>query len=168
MLIALKALLFTIVVPGTVAVYGPYRVLGTYPGRWGFSPGAFRVLGLACAALGAAIYFWCLWDFASVGRGTPAPIDPPRVLVVRGLYRYSRNPMYVGVATFIVAQGLFFRAAAVLVYAAIVFALFTGVVLLYEEPSLRRKYGDAYARYCAQTPRWLQLPRLKRGASYGP
>jgi protein-S-isoprenylcysteine O-methyltransferase Ste14 len=157
-LTAIKAVLFTIVVPGTVALYGPYQVLGRYPSRWAGFESQFRVAGVCFAVLGALIYLWCLWDFAVAGRGTPAPIDPPKELVVRGLYRYSRNPMYVGVLSVILAQALFFRAPAVLVYGAIVFAFFAAMVVLYEEPVLSRKFGGAYARYCAQTPRWF--PKL--------
>ncbi len=159
MFTALKAILFTVVVPGAVAVYGPYRVLASYPDRWGGPAGVFRAAGVGCFILGAAIYFWCLWDFAVAGRGTPAPIDPPRELVVRGLYRFCRNPMYIGVLSVILAQALFFRAPAVVAYAAIVFGSFAATVVFYEEPALSRKFGSAYARYCAQTPRWLPKVR---------
>jgi len=91
--LALKNTLFTLVVPGTVAVAIPLLL------SRGQAPATGPRAALACEffSLGIAIYAWCLWDFAAFGRGTPAPIDAPRRLVVRGLYRYTRNPMYVGV-----------------------------------------------------------------------
>jgi protein-S-isoprenylcysteine O-methyltransferase Ste14 len=90
--LVVENLLFTVVVPGTVAVYLPMLLRGDVRGGL-----ASTRLAAACFAVGLAVYGWCLWDFATFGRGTPAPIDAPKHLVVRGLYRYSRNPMYVGV-----------------------------------------------------------------------
>lgn len=98
--------------------------------------------------LGASIYFWCAWDFTFAGRGTPAPIDPPKKLVVRGLYRYVRNPMYVGVFSILLGEALFFESQRLLVYAAVVFFFFYLFVILYEEPILRQKFGESYQKYC--------------------
>lgn len=89
MVLLLKNLLFTIVVPGTVAVYVPLLVLRNRPPASGIESG----IAVVALAVGACFYAWCLWDFASYGKGTPAPIDAPKRLVVRGLYRYTRNPM---------------------------------------------------------------------------
>jgi hypothetical protein len=99
-------------------------------------------------------------DFALAGRGTPAPIDPPRELVVRGLYRVTRNPMYVGVLTVIAAGSWLFGSVPLAFYAFVVFACFHCFVIGYEEPTLRRSFDGAYQRYCAAVPRWL--PRLRR------
>jgi len=110
--------------------------------------------------IGASIYLRCAWDFAFAGRGTPAPIDPPKELVVRGLYRYVRNPMYVGVLSVVVGQAIWFEARGLFAYAALCFLLFFAFVVLYEEPALRRKFGESYERYCNEVPRWI--PRLKR------
>jgi hypothetical protein len=95
------------------------------------------------------------------GRGTPAPIDPPKELVVRGLYRFARNPMYVGVLAVIAGQSWLFGSPPLAIYALAVFACFHVFVIAYEEPTLRRHFDGAYERYCAAVPRWL--PRL-RGA----
>ncbi|MGH9932165.1 MAG: methyltransferase family protein [Pyrinomonadaceae bacterium] len=100
------------------------------------------------------------WDFARFGRGTPAPIDAPKRLIVRGLYRYTRNPMYVGVLTVIVAWALSFRMAALLVYGLAVAACFHLFIILYEERRLRRDFGIEYEEYCARVRRWL--PRVSR------
>ena len=97
MALLLKNLLFTVLVPGTVAVYIPLLIARDLSS----ASGATFVMGLALLAIGIAIYAWCGWDFATFGRGTPAPIDAPKKLVVRGLYRYTRNPMYVGALTVI-------------------------------------------------------------------
>jgi protein-S-isoprenylcysteine O-methyltransferase Ste14 len=105
-----KTLIFTIVVPGTVGVYVPYRL--REPGPHAMS--ALGWLGLPPAAVGAAVYLWCAWDFATFGRGTPLPLDPPKQLVARGLYRFVRNPMYVGVLLAILGQELWFGSAATL------------------------------------------------------
>ena len=107
--------------------------------------------------LGASIYLWCAWDFTFAGRGTPAPIDPPKALVVRGLYRYMRNPMYVGVLSILVGEALFFESRTLFEYAAIVFIFFYLFVVLYEEPVLKQKFGEPYQRYRQTVPRWLPL-----------
>lgn len=154
-LLFVKILIFTVLVPGTVTVLVPYWILAV-DGRVDFPPiGVRQVLALGLGAAGLSIYAWCAWDFGSAGRGTPAPIDPPKELVVRGLYRYTRNPMYVGVLCLLLAESSFFGALPLLVYATVVFAAFQSFVLLYEEPALRRAFGDAYRRYCDSVPRWV-------------
>lgn len=154
MRLLIKNLAFTILVPGTVASYLPYSIGSRDVALTSLGP---RRLILAAPALvaGAAIYLWCLWDFATAGRGTPAPIDPPTRLVVRGPYRYVRNPMYIGVLTVIAGWAALFRSAALLGYAAAVACVFHLVVLLIEEPQLRRRFGAEYDAYCDHVRRWL-------------
>lgn len=96
--------------------------------------------------------------FALQGLGTPAPIAPPRHLVVTGWYGYVRNPMYVAVVSLILGQGLFFGSVRVLEYGVAVWAVFHLFVLLYEEPALRGKFGAEYGEFCGNVRRWL--PRL--------
>src|SRR5574341_1803782 len=148
---ALKTLLFTVIAPGTVTVYFPYLLLSspTAPPPWQF--GMFRYIGLPLVLLGASIYFWCAWDFTFAGSGTPAPIDPPKELVVKGLYRYVRNPMYVGVLLVLLGEAFFFASLQLLGYAGLVFLAFHLFVVLYEEPALRRQFGETYQRYCEST-----------------
>jgi len=154
--LALRNLLFTLVVPGAVAVYVPLFVFdhGSAADGWSFAP------ALLLLALGAAIYAWCVWDFAVAGRGTPSPNDPPRALVVRGLYRHTRNPMYVGVITVVSGWAALFREPRLALYALAVLICFHLRVRLYEEPKLAELFGDDYARYRARVPRWF--PRLGR------
>ena len=152
----IKTLLFTLVIPGTVGVYLP---------QWLKSdavqlPFHLRAAGLALFACGVAIYFWCAWDFVSKGLGTPLPIDAPRVLVVKGLYRFTRNPMYVGVLSVILGQASYYGSLRVARYAGVVLAGFYLFVLFYEEPTLRKLFGEQYEEYCRKVPRWL-LPHWR-------
>ena len=151
----LKTLLFVILVPGTVLLFVPYLLLAKDVPR----PADFlNWLALAPSGLGAVILLKCAWDFAVVGLGTPAPIDPPKSLVVRGLYGFVRNPMYVGVDLVLFSEALLFSSPKLLLYAlpfAIGFHMF---VLAYEEPTLRKKFGASYQAYCQAVPRWV--PRL--------
>ena len=136
----LKNLLFTFLVPGTVGIYVPLS-MAPESGAQGAAWGVARSAALVPLLAGGAIYLWCLWDFATFGRGTPAPIDAPKHLVVRGLYRYSRNPMYVGVLSVILGWSLWFRSDAILIYAAVFALTFQTFVLVYEEPTLRAAFG---------------------------
>jgi len=164
-MLALKTLIFTIVVPGTVTVLIPYWLLSSRPARPSWEFGVYRYLGVIPILTGAAIYFRCAWDFMFAGRGTPAPIDPPKELVVRGLYRYVRNPMYVGILTLLLGEAVLFESRALLEYAGWAFLLFYLWVLVYEEPALRRKFGESYQRYCQAVPRWI--PRWRRPSGEG-
>jgi protein-S-isoprenylcysteine O-methyltransferase Ste14 len=151
MRLALKNLLFTVLVPGTVAVYGPLLLTrGVMP-----ATGVARGLAIVVLAVGACIYAWCVWDFATFGRGTPAPIDAPTRLVVRGLYRVTRNPMYVGVLTVVLGWAILYRSPALALYGFAVWCCFQSFVLLYEEPHLRRVFGAEYEAYRARVGRWL-------------
>lgn len=157
-----KNLFFTLLVPGTVAVYLPISIAGSEPDA-ATDTTLLRVLAFAAFVVGGSVYAWCVWDFASFGRGTPAPIDPPRKLVVRGLYRYSRNPMYVGVVTVLLGWAAWFGDATLVLYAGGVATCFQLFVMLYEEPHLRGEFGAEYEAYCARVGRWL--PRLRGAGS---
>lgn len=154
-MILLKTLIFTLIVPGTVTVLIPCWLLSSRsapPAPW---IGIFRYFGVLPMLLGASIYLWCAWDFTFAGRGTPAPIDPPKELVARGLYRYVRNPMYVGVLSILFGEALFFESRTLFGYAAIAFVFFYLFVVFYEEPVLAQKFGESYQRYRQTVPRWI-------------
>lgn len=155
----LKTSVFTLIVPFTVAGYVPLWLIAPEGSASEGSLGGFRFLGLVPLGFGALVYFWCAWDFSVAGRGTPAPIDPPKALVARGLYRHARNPMYVGVLSVIVGEAVFLSSLSVAIYAAFVFTIFHLFIVFYEEPTLREKFGDSYESYRASVPRWL--PRLR-------
>ncbi len=161
MSIAARILLFTALVPGSVAGWIPFWILWQR-GQLALPPPAGgSVPGLAVFALGAGVYARCALDFGRA-QGTPAPIDPPKELVVRGLYRFSRNPMYVGVLGMIAGEALLFRSTALAAYGLAVFGLFHAFVVLYEEPTLERAFGAAYAAFRERTPRWLGWARPAR------
>ena len=121
-----------------------------------------RRLGLIPLVLGAVLAFNCFARFLFAGKGTPAPFDAPRRLVISGPYRYVRNPMYVGVVALILGQALLLGNLRVLEYGLLVWLLFHLFVLLYEEPTLRRTYGVEYDRFLASVPRWIPLLRSRR------
>jgi protein-S-isoprenylcysteine O-methyltransferase Ste14 len=157
--------IFLVIAPGTLAVYIPWTIC-----RWHLAPpllgiSALRVVGALMIAAGLPILLDSFARFAIQGLGTPAPIAPPQHLVVTGLYRYVRNPMYVAVLSLIVGQGLFFGSGPVLEYSLLVWSGFLAFVLLYEEPALRRKFGAEYEEYCGQVRRWI--PRLKLAKTKG-
>jgi protein-S-isoprenylcysteine O-methyltransferase Ste14 len=157
-MVLLKTIIFTIIVPGTVLVWMPYRLLSSSSVSNPFDTAGLRYFGVIPILLGAAIILWCAWDFTFAGKGTPAPIDPPKRLVVRGLYRYVRNPMYIGVLSVITGEALLFQSLALIGYAAAVFVFTYLFVIFYEEPTLRQKFGESYKNYCKEVPRWI--PRI--------
>jgi len=150
-----RALLAFLILPGFVAGLLPWWIVSTDSRRGDGWP----LLGGLVAALGAVVLLWCVRDFYVAGKGTLAPWDPPRRLVVVGLYRFVRNPMYVGVLTLVLGWSLLFgstRLAAYVVVLAIAFHLRT---ILYEEPRLTASFGPEFERYCASVPRWLPRRR---------
>lgn len=151
MSLALKTWVFALCVPGSVAVWVPlWLTRDVEPNASLFA----RVGGAALVIMGVAVFGWCAYDFVTSGRGTPAPIDAPRRLVVRGLYRHVRNPMYVGMAHALLGWVLIAPAPRTFGYAAVVLVLFHLFVVLHEEPHLSRRFGDEYDAYCARVPRW--------------
>ncbi|MET8157777.1 isoprenylcysteine carboxylmethyltransferase family protein [Sphaerisporangium sp. NPDC005289] len=118
-----------------------------------------RVAGVVLILAGGAVLVDAFVRFVTEGFGTPAPVAPPEHLVVGGLYRYVRNPMYVGVLAAIVGQALLLARSGLLWYAAIAFVAVFCFVRLYEEPTLRRSFGAEYEEYRAAVPGWW--PRLR-------
>ena len=154
----LRSIFFTFLLPGTVTVLIPYWLISSRS-PVSFSNHPVRYLGAPLILTGAAGLLWCIWDFFSAGRGTLAPIDPPKQLVVRGLYRYVRNPMYVSVVTILAGEAILFMSTAILFEAGIFITLAYLFVVFYEEPVLRRKFGESYERYMQTVGRWI--PRSK-------
>jgi len=150
-LLLVKNLVFTLVVPGTVGVYVPLFIAREQT----MVSGALFASALVVLAAGGTLYVSCAWNFALRGRGTPAPIDAPKKLVTCGPYRFTRNPMYVGVLTVILGWAVLFQSRAVLEYALAVGLFCHLFVVLYEEPHLRRTFGPEYENYCVRVGRWL-------------
>jgi protein-S-isoprenylcysteine O-methyltransferase Ste14 len=148
----LRTLIFTLLIPGTVMVLLPLWLVG--PGvsvNWR----GWNALGLLPMALGGAMYLRCAWDFSTFGRGTPGPWDPPQRLVERGLYRCVRNPMFLGVGLVGLGEAALFASPAIFWYVVAFWGCMHLVVVLYEEPTLRDKFGADYEDYCRRVPRWL-------------
>src|SRR6185436_15500312 len=155
----LGSAVFLVVAPGTLAAYVPWTLSRWHmaPPLLGFFP--FRVIGGLLIALGLPVLLDSFARFAIQGLGTPAPIAPPQHLVVTGLYRYVRNPMYVAVTSLIFGQGLLFGNVSILEYGLVVWLGFHIFVLVYEDPTLRDRFGDDYKAFCANVRRWW--PRVK-------
>ena len=157
----LGTILFTLLVPCTVAGLAPYLLSTAGSQLFRVSLPGQEIAGGLVAAAGVAIYLWCAWNFTFVGRGTPSPTHPPRALVVRGLYHFSRNPMYVGVVSVLIGEALATGSGNQLAYTVACAAGFHIRVVLGEEATLRRTFGAAYDEYCARVPRWIGIASSK-------
>jgi protein-S-isoprenylcysteine O-methyltransferase Ste14 len=153
---ALGSAVFFVLAPGVMAGLVPWALTGWHAGS---APAIVRVAGAALIVAGAAIVVAEFVRFVREGRGTPAPVAPTERLVVGGLYRYVRNPMYLGVATTIVGQALLLARPVLALYAAAFVALVATFVRFYEEPALLEQFGAEYEAYRRAVPAWR--PRLR-------
>jgi protein-S-isoprenylcysteine O-methyltransferase Ste14 len=151
----LRNLLFTILQPGVVAGLIPYLLVRNnrtfFPERWTI----WNFAGAFLMVVGFSVLIYCILKFAFEGKGTISPIDPTKKLVAKGLYRYSRNPMYLGVMTLLAGEAVFWRSLTLAIYTAVVFLGFNLFIVLHEEPRLRRVFGDEYEEYFQNVRRWL-------------
>ncbi len=159
----LGSALFLVLAPGTVAGLVPRWI-----SRWRFEHTGpwwlpIQIVGAVLAALGTVVLLDSFVRFAIKGLGTPAPVFPTRHLVVTGLYRYVRNPMYVAVVAIIVGQALIFANLRVLEYGAFVWVCFHLFVIAYEEPTLRASFGPEYEAFCRGVSRWIPRTSPWRG-----
>jgi len=148
-----RALISFLVLPGTFAGLIPAWVVLTDRGR-----GLGLIFGVVPFAIGVVMLLWCVRDFYVSGRGTLAPWDPPKRLVIVGLYRFTRNPMYAGILLLLTGWSLFAASSLLAGYAVMLAIAFHLRVLLYEEPRLKMQFSEEWAAYAATVPRWL--PRL--------
>jgi protein-S-isoprenylcysteine O-methyltransferase Ste14 len=156
---------FFVLAPGTIAGWIPYMLT-----RWRFQPAflglpVLRIAGAVMLLAGLSVLVDSFLRFALEGHGTPAPVVPPEQLVVTGLYRHVRNPMYVAVLLIIAGQALLFGSLALVAYAAVAWLAFHTFVLLYEEPTLRRRFGASYDLYRQHVGRWV--PQVRGWAREG-
>jgi protein-S-isoprenylcysteine O-methyltransferase Ste14 len=154
MFVFVRAITFAALFIGFVLIYLPARVLSWSGIVRPAVIGMPQVAGIVIGAAGAAIALWCIFTFASLGKGTPAPFDPPRRLVIRGPYRFVRNPMYIGAGLTLASAALFYRSWPLLGYAGFFLLATHFFVVAYEEPTLRRSFGPDYEAYCRQVRRW--------------
>jgi protein-S-isoprenylcysteine O-methyltransferase Ste14 len=156
--LAIRSLFWTIALPGLFAGYLPWRFFGLSQVR-PESIGAAQIPALACIGAGVVLLTMCIVEFARSGRGTLSPLDPPRDLVVRGLYRYVRNPMYLSVTTIVLGEAMLTRSSALALYWAVWFACANLFVIGYEEPTLRQMFGRSYEEYTRRVGRWIPKSR---------
>lgn len=151
----LGSILFFFLVPGTFAGLIPWWIT-----RWDAAPSNIALAGVGGLLVAGGLFglIASFARFALDGLGTPAPVAPPSTLVVTGLYRFVRNPMYVAVTLIIFGQALIFASAVLIAYGVGVWLAFQAFILTYEEPTLRVAFGDRYAAYYAAVLRWI--PRL--------
>lgn len=154
MFVLVRTITYATAFIGFMLVFLPSRVLSWSGVVRPENIGVSQIVGVIVGAGGALLALWCIFIFNFSGRGTPAPFDPPRLLVDVGPYRYVRNPMYIGAGLALGSAAMFYQSWALLGYCAL-FVLITHLfVTLYEEPTLRRTFGDSYVEYCAHTRRW--------------
>jgi len=158
-MVALKTLIFSILVPGTVAgvipwllLQQPWGLVFLFPSLW--------LVGFLPLLLGVALYLWCAGAFTFIGKGTPAPIDAPKFLVKEGPYHWVRNPMYIAVLSIVIGLAILFHSLLLVGYALLVGTMVHLFVVFVEEPSLRHQFEESYETYLRTVPRWI--PGAKR------
>ena len=154
MFVLVRAITYAALFIGFVLLYLPGRFLSWSGIVAPATTGASQVVGMFCVAIGTAIALWCVFTFVFIGKGTPAPFDPPRKLVVRGPYRFVRNPMYIGAGMTLAGAAFYYQSLSIFIYAALFFLMTHLFIVLYEEPTLRRTFGDQYEAYCSRVNRW--------------
>lgn len=152
----IRNLFFTILQPGLVAGLIPlwitsFKIKNIVDQVWQLH----HYIGAVVFLIGFVIMLWCNINFAIKGRGTLSPVDPTKKLVVTGLYKYSRNPMYVGVILILIGEAIFLQSFSLLIYSLFVFILFNIFIMLVEEPRLRKDFKEAYHLYCQKVRRWI-------------
>jgi protein-S-isoprenylcysteine O-methyltransferase Ste14 len=154
MFVTFRAITYSTLFVGLLLIYLPARVL-SWSGivRPTVIAGP-QIIGMILASAGAVVALWCIFTFAWIGRGTPAPFDPPRRLVIRGPYRFVRNPMYIGATLALGGAALFYESVPLLAYGAIFLLACHLFVVSYEEPTLQRTFGPGYEAYCHRVRRW--------------
>jgi protein-S-isoprenylcysteine O-methyltransferase Ste14 len=147
----LRNLVFTAVIPGLGGAWTPWWIL-TRDGRTA-TPQAWAAVPVIAA--GTALYAWCVWNFVTVGRGTPGPWDAPSQVVAAGPYRWVRNPIYLAAILIVAGEAWLFMSPRLLIYAGAMAVFFHLFVTGYEEPTLRRRFGSTYLEYGRAVPRWI-------------
>lgn len=171
MSVIIRTLAYATLYIGFLIVYLPSRILAMTGARLPAAWTGAQIAGIVVGALGVALTFSCVYGFIRMGKGTPAPFDAPRQLVIRGPYRIVRNPMYIGAATILAGIAIFYESPAMVIYAVLFVLAFHLFVVFWEEPTLRRKFGPDYIAYCHRVGRWWPalhtLARYSNSSSQG-
>jgi protein-S-isoprenylcysteine O-methyltransferase Ste14 len=158
LLVLVRAATYSALFIGLFLIFLPGRILSSTGITQPAVVGVWQVAGMFLGVAGAALALSCILTFVFVGSGTPAPFDPPRRLVVRGPYRLTRNPMYLGAALALSGAALFYQSMRLLGYAGLFLFVAHLFVVLYEEPTLRRTFGGDYDTYSRRVGRWWPKP----------
>jgi protein-S-isoprenylcysteine O-methyltransferase Ste14 len=153
-----RALTYFTIFIGFLGVFLPAQILESAGVRAPDALHAPQIAGMILGAAGAALALWCLLAFVVIGRGTPMPLDPPRRLVIRGPYRFVRNPMYIGAGLALIGAVLYFGSRQLAMYGAMLLVITHLFVIFYEERALAEKFGPDYEAYRRHVGRWL--PRV--------
>ena len=155
---SLGTLLFLFLIIPFFLIWIPHRILLSPELIHRFDIGIYRYLGLAPIILGVAIYIFCSGSFIFVGKGTPIPFAPTKELIVTGLYRYVRNPLYIAGVLVLAGEAILFQSSGIFIYCLIMFEIFNFHVIM-EETLLAEKFGVRYIQYRESVPRWI--PKVK-------
>jgi protein-S-isoprenylcysteine O-methyltransferase Ste14 len=152
----LRNIFFTIIHPGLVAGLFPFWILGDKAYKeLAESLKLQKYIAIVIFLIGLTILLSCIIRFAVEGRGTLSPADPTKRLVIKGFYKYSRNPMYVGVILILIGESIFFSSGNLLLYSLFIFICFNIFIIFIEEPRLKRDFTSEYLNYCKQARRWI-------------
>lgn len=157
---SLGTLLFLFLIVPFFLIWIPHRILLSPQLIYHFDIGIYRYSGLAPIILGVVIYIFCSGSFVFVGKGTPIPFTPTKKLIVNGLYRFVRNPLYIAGVLVLTGEAILFQSFGILIYCLVIFGVFNVHVIM-EETLLAEKFGARYEQYCMSVPRWI--PRFKPG-----
>ncbi|MFX0016035.1 MAG: methyltransferase family protein [Promethearchaeota archaeon] len=166
----IKTCIFTIFIPGTVVIFIPWFLSSLWPQK--INLGATHILGILLISIGFVFYCYSGISFLITGEGTPMiffmkklekifGLEPDKLVKI-GLYRYSRNPMYLGVVVLILGEGVLFQFPIIIIWSIVSFILFHFVVYFIEEPHLRKKHKKEYENYMEATPRWIGIPKSEK------
>lgn len=150
--VRIRVVVFSLILFGTVTAIVPYFILTTEPHS---AAAALRNIGFLPIATGILLYSWCCRSFWIQGRGTPIPLDPPKILVVKGPYQIVRNPMFIAVFLVLIGEAILFQSRSLFFFTGGFCVIAELLVRLYEEPTLHRKFGKGYSVYCASVGRWF-------------
>lgn len=157
MFVFVRAITYAALFIGLVLIYVPAQILSragiVRPEMIEFP----QIAGMIIGGIGGVIALWCVFTFATLGKGTPAPFDPPRRLVIWGPYQFVRNPMYIGAGFALIGAALFYTSLSLLGYVGVLFVAVHSFIILYEEPTLQRTFGEEYEEYCRIVRRWLPM-----------
>ena len=154
----LGTLFFLVILVPIFIIWIPYEILLASKHVFQFNKGTFQYVGLVSIAFGVVVYIWCSSSFVIYAKGTPIPFTPTKKLVVTGLYRFVRNPIYIAGSFVLAGEAILFQSMGIFIYLLIMFGIFHVHVLM-EETHLEDKFGETYQQYRKSVPRWI--PRLK-------